>query len=417
MCQVWKARVSAYEELTNSFAKSPEDSPVYSRHVGDLKKMVLDANLVAQEVGLGAVVSYLEAAPIALCSRVSLDLVKAVMDKCLASTRTGTRSKALEIILLGVEILENGDSILEVLMGAFSNKQPKLVAQAITTIKEIILGFGVRILNIKPLLKQLSLLFGHSDKAVRTEATQLTVTLYRYLGNTIMTFLGDLKPVQVKDLQESFAAVPQEKIVPTRLTRSQKLTPQTDGYGKPNECAESSEGFAGGQVDDEEQPADAFDLSEPVEILKKMSPNFYTELASTKWKERKEALEALLEIVKTPRIKEDRYGELVNVLAKRINDANIIVATLSIQVLDNLARGLRNEFAPYKHIILPNLLEKLKEKKVNVVEAIKSALDAIYISVCTSLRIAVYFHVLTAFFEYSDIPRSKSGRYRSCRCT
>ena len=37
---------------------------------------------------------------------------------------------------------------------------------------------------------------------------------------------------------------------------------------------------------------------------------------SSKWKERKEALEELLKVAKAPRLAEDRYGELVSTLAK-----------------------------------------------------------------------------------------------------
>lgn len=50
---------------------------------------------------------------------------------------------------------------------------------------------------------------------------------------------------------------------------------------------------------------------------------------SSKWKDRKEALEGLLEVCKTPRIADANYGELASALAKVFKfmcvDTNFIV--------------------------------------------------------------------------------------------
>lgn len=84
-------------------------------------------------------------------------------------------------------------------------KQPKLVAGCVSTLKELIKNFGPKVTPLQLVLKQLSTIFAHADKTVRAEGFALVQEAYRYAGQTVETFFTDLKPVQVKELQESFA--------------------------------------------------------------------------------------------------------------------------------------------------------------------------------------------------------------------
>lgn len=61
-----------------------------------------------------------------------------------------------------------------------------------------------------PVLKALPKIFAHADKNVRAEGTQLTHTLYQYIGPAIDPWLAELKPVQVKELQETFESMEKE---------------------------------------------------------------------------------------------------------------------------------------------------------------------------------------------------------------
>ena len=70
--------------------------------------------------------------------------------------------------------------------------------------------FGVSVTPPGPILKALPKIFAHTDKTVRAEGTQLTHILYQYIGPGIDTFLGDLKPVQVKELKEAFETMEKE---------------------------------------------------------------------------------------------------------------------------------------------------------------------------------------------------------------
>jgi hypothetical protein len=88
--------------------------------------------------------------------------------------------------------------------------------------KEIYRQFGTRTVNPKVALKQLPKLFAHSDKTVRAEASAFAVVLYTWLGDAIRPSLSELKPLQLKELDEAFATVEAGKATQERYLRSQK---------------------------------------------------------------------------------------------------------------------------------------------------------------------------------------------------
>lgn len=173
--------------------------------------------------------------------------------------------------------------------------------------------FGVKNVNLKLLVKKLPALFGHSDKNVRAEANALTIELYRWLGKAINPTLEDLKPVQQKELAEAFEKLPDEKPTPLKYLRSQQAEMAAAA------AAAEAGGDDGGDddvEDDEMASVDALDLIDPIDVNAKMESNFYELLASKKWQERKEALDALLVLCKAPKISDSHYSELVGALSK-----------------------------------------------------------------------------------------------------
>ena len=84
----------------------------------------------------------------------------------------------------------------EVLKG-LSNKQPKIVTACLLVIREAVRDFGNKVIALKPVVKSLQKVLEHSDKNVREEAKQLTVELYRWIGQALKPSLQNIKPVQV----------------------------------------------------------------------------------------------------------------------------------------------------------------------------------------------------------------------------
>ncbi|ORX94275.1 ARM repeat-containing protein [Basidiobolus meristosporus CBS 931.73] len=371
--KVWKARLEAYEELTKLY-KTTDQEAEFDKYSEHFKKFVTDSNVAAQEAGLTAVTAYVENAPTPTRTRESV--VPGVVEKCFGSTRAGTKAKAVELLLLYIEV-DVPDPVVESVMTGLDSKVPKIVAATVFALKEIVRLYGAKVVNVKPILKVLTKIFGHADKNVRAEGTQLVIELYKWLGPALNPALQDLKPVQIKELNEAFEKLPAEKPVAERLLRSHQAI-----QAPANEsAADNDDATDGGSMPTEDSEIDPYDLADPVDALKKLSPSFYTDLASTKWKERKEALEGLLAIVKTPKLVDDNYSELTAALAKRIGDANVMVGTASANCIEAIALGLRKNFGPHKSTVVPPVLEKLKEKKQTVVDALRACLDAVFSTV------------------------------------
>ncbi|KNE90352.1 hypothetical protein PSTG_16223 [Puccinia striiformis f. sp. tritici PST-78] len=403
--KLWKARLAAYETLIKQFQLAEdEDDEVFSDWNRDQQwpqKAVTDSNAVAQEKGILLVSIYIRLAGRA-GSRCRPDCITPLVEKSLATNaRKGTREAATEC-LLGWAMSEadgdKGEGIVSPVLEGLKSKQPKVVAGAVAALNALISAFGVRVINIKPILKTLPQMFAHADKGVREEGRLLVQTIYQFLGAALDPSLSGLKPVQVKELQDSFATLDAEGKgkgtgVPTRETAGQtrdrlqreaqaalkESTSQNDPAG--DDPAEEPE-----VVDEPPEDIDPYDLADPVAILDQLPSGFYEHLASSKWKERKEeALDPLLATLKPAiKIKNDHYDELVKSLAGRMADANILCVIGAANCLECLAKGLRSEFAKYRTLMVVPILEKFKEKKVNVVEALSNCLDAMAVTVTLS---------------------------------
>lgn len=59
-----------------------------------------------------------------------------------------------------------------------------------------------------------------------------------------------------------------------------------------------------------------------------------------------------------------------------------MVVAVACKCMAGLATGLKKRFNPYASNIVPVLLDKFREKKQNVVLALREAIDAVYLSVC-----------------------------------
>ena len=294
----------------------------------------------------------------------------------MSSTKAATKQSSVEALLLYIEVEGKSDALLEDLLQGLSNKQPKIVAATLGALKTLYHAYGVKIIEPKPPLKALPKVFGHADKNVRAEASNLAVELYRWLREAMKTtFWNDLKPVQQQDLEKLFEGVKSEPAPKQdRLLRSQ----QTAKEAAP--AADDEDAEAGEEESEEVPEVEAFDLAEPVDVIKKMPSDFHERLASTKWKDRKETLDEFYEVANSERIQDGHYDEVIQGLAKSMKDANVAVVTVAANCITVLAKGLRRSFAKYRSRIMAPIMERLKEKKQSVSEALGQALDAVFLS-------------------------------------
>ncbi|KAK4871577.1 hypothetical protein RN001_015701 [Aquatica leii] len=313
-----------------------EKSPEFSRCLGLIKKIVTDSNAIGQEKGLEAALAYIEN-----YAHAEIEKYEAVQDE---------------------------------LTKGIDQRNPKIVVVCINAITTAIREFGIYIINPKPLVKNISVLFAERDKGIRDEARLMLIELFKWIGPALCSQLNNLQPVQVSELEVEFSKLEDQKTVLTRYIRSQQQ--------KQAKLAAEIVAVKAEQDTEEDEynvpMLDLDDIADPVEILSKLPKNFLEQLEAKKW-QKKEALELLESFSKAPKLETGNYSDLVRALKKIIQkDSNVVVIALAGNNLANLANGLKTNFHQYASFCIPALLEKFKEKNQNVVIAIRDAIDTVY---------------------------------------
>lgn len=178
--KLWKARVNGYEEVTKLFRQiDDEKSPEFSKYLGLVKKFVVDSNAMGQEKGLEATLAFVE--NYAHAGKTVGEVMSGIVTKCIAAPKTRTRELALQVTLMYIEI-EKYDTVEEELVKGMDLKNPKIVAACINACTVALREFGSKVINLKPLIKKITVLFSDRDKAVRDEARLLVIEMFKWIG-------------------------------------------------------------------------------------------------------------------------------------------------------------------------------------------------------------------------------------------
>uniref|UniRef100_A0A9L0IJD6 Cytoskeleton-associated protein 5 n=1 Tax=Equus asinus TaxID=9793 RepID=A0A9L0IJD6_EQUAS len=373
--KLWKARLSGYEEALKIFQKiKDEKSPEWSKYLGLIKKFVTDSNAVVQLKGLEAALVYVENAHVA--GKTTGEVVSGVVSKVFNQPKAKAKELGIEICLMYIEI-EKGEAVQEELLKGLDNKNPKIIVACIETLRKALSEFGSKIVLLKPIIKVLPKLFESREKAVRDEAKLIAVEIYRWIRDALRPPLQNINSVQLKELEEEWVKLPTGAPKPTRFLRSQQ---ELEAKLEQQQAA-GGDAEGGGDDGDEVPQIDAYELLEAVEILSKLPKDFYDKIEAKKWQERKEALEAVEVLVKNPKLEAGDYADLVKALKKVVGkDTNVMLVALAAKCLTGLAVGLRKKFGQYAGHVVPTILEKFKEKKPQVVQALQEAIDAIFLT-------------------------------------
>nr|CAD7194945.1 unnamed protein product [Timema douglasi] len=409
--KLWKARLHGYEEAAKLFRQiDDEKSPEFGKFLGLVKKFVIDSNAVAQEKGLEAVLAYVE--NYALAGKTVGEVMSGIVAKCIAAPKTKTKELAVQITLMYVEI-EKQEFVQEELIKGMEHKNPKIVSACISAITQALREFGSKVINIKPLVKKMPKLLEDRDKGVRDEAKAMVVQMFRWIGSALRPQLSSLKPVQVTELEAEFEKV-SGKVTPTRYLKSQQQ--------KQAEVAAAAVEDGGDDGEDEEgdnvPEIDLYELIDPVDILSKIPKDFFEKLEAKKWQERKEAVDLLEQLSQAPKLESGDYGDIVRALKKIISkDSNVMVVATAGKCMTGLANGLKKRFQPYAGACIPSILEKFREKKQNVVLALREAIDAIFQS--TTIE-AVQEDILAALENKNPSVKAETASFLArcfTRCT
>jgi cytoskeleton-associated protein 5 len=377
----WKVRNDANIDLASLCDSITDPKDPRLREIAPLlRKTVADSNAPVQEKALDALIAFLRAAD-ADAGRYAKEVCDSIVAKCLTG-RPKTVEKAQAVFMLWVE-LEAVDTFLDAMEKAIKNKVAKAVVPAIDVMFQALSEFGSKIVPPKRILKMLPELFDHQDQNVRASSKGVTLELCRWIGKEpVKSILFEkMRDTMRKELEAELANVT-GSAKPTRKIRSEQ-----DKEPEPEAASEvAGAGPAEESAAEIPQEIDEYELVDPVDILTPLEKSgFWDGVKATKWSERKEAVAELSKLASTKRIAPGDFTEVCRTLKKLITDVNIAVAVEAIQAIGNLARGLRNNFSGNSRFMLPVLLEKLKEKKPTLTEALTQTLQAMHKSGCLNL--------------------------------
>ncbi|XP_057463028.1 protein MOR1-like isoform X2 [Actinidia eriantha] len=377
----WKVRNDANIDLAAvcDSITDPKDSRL--REFGPFfRKTVADSNAPVQDKALDALISYLKAAD-ADAGRYGKEVCDAIVAKCLTG-RPKTVEKSQMVFMLWVE-LEAVDVFLDAMEKAIKNKVAKAVVPAIDVMFQALSEFGAKIIPPKRILKMLPELFDHQDQNVRASSKGLTLELCRWIGKEpVKSILFEkMRDTMKKELEAELVNVTGTARPSRKIRSEQDKEPEQEVVSEVVGSGPSEE-----TVTDAPQEIDEYELVDPVDILTPLEKSgFWDGVKAAKWSERKEAVAELTKLSSTKRIAPGDFIEICRTLKKLITDVNIAVAVEAIQAIGNLARGLRTHFSGNSRFLLPILLEKLKEKKPTLTEALSQTLQAMHKSGCLNL--------------------------------
>ncbi|KAM0848085.1 hypothetical protein ACQ4PT_054595 [Festuca glaucescens] len=377
----WKVRNDANIDLAALCHSITDPKDARLREFAPLfKKAVSDSNAPVQEKALDALLAFQRAAD-ADVSRYAKEVCDAICAKCLTG-RPKTVEKAQAAFLLWVE-LEASEVFLESMEKAVKNKVAKAVVPAIDVMFQALSEFGAKVVPPKKILKMLPELFNHPDQNVRASSKGLTLELCRWIGKEpVKAILFEkMRDTMKKELEAELSNV-SGIARPTRKIRSEQekeleeeAVPETTGASTCDEA-----------VPDAPMEIDEYDLVDPVDILTPLEKSgFWDGVKATKWSERRDAVAELTKLASTKKIAPGDFNEISRTLKKLVTDVNLAVAVEATQAIGNLAKGLRTHFSGNSRNLLPVLLEKLKEKKATMTEALTQTLEAIHKAGCITL--------------------------------
>ena len=373
----WRVRKQAYEGMAQT-ARS--DSSRHAELATFLPKCVGDSNQGAQDAACDLLLAFLEDAESSAVAPVAPAVAQALVAKTLNS-RPAIVYKGTDALL---RLVEHGfvDDVLSASSKAYTHKTPKVALAAVTVTLQALQQFGTKVVQPRDVVPALLPLFDAKDAKVRATAKDVVAELGRWLGADKMrsTVLPKLRPAQQAEIESCLAEQPAPPA--PRMTRADRAaaaaaTPRESPRSPPATAAAPAPPAAHAVAS---HPADDILPSEPVDVLAKLPPGFWAQVADAKWSERKEALSTLHAAASVPHAMDVTASDLPAALKRVIHkDSNAACVAEALACVAALAASVRKPFAhAARGIFLPLCFDKLKDKSAPVQRQALAALAAVH---------------------------------------
>ncbi|KAI6232150.1 Cytoskeleton-associated protein 5 [Aphelenchoides besseyi] len=393
----WNERKEAIGKLVDIMDKNPrlttDDASGHHRLVGELTKILKqDANINVAATAAMALTRLARGSGVTFRPH-SPDVISTCLTR-LKEVKPTLRDPCIEC-LDACHLSSTFDSVLPCIKEGLAMKAPGSKLQTCEFFTRVMLNVDFQTAKkssalTKEIVEELCKLALGSDATCREGAMKSLAAFLRAVGKQVgMPLLGPvaedkLKMAKVDEYFEQFASeVPKEETTQSTSTetKADAKKPETANNSVPSTNRDkqlSDLGKLSAEVA-------AYEFLTPYDVLKHTNEDFYNELQSKKWSERRDAMGNLVEVMdKNPRLTTDDasghhrlVGELTKILKQ---DANINVAATAAMALTRLARGSGVAFRPHSPDVISTCLTRLKEVKPTLRDPCIECLDACHLS-------------------------------------
>ncbi|KPI82976.1 hypothetical protein ABL78_8007 [Leptomonas seymouri] len=376
----WKARKEGFEKVQRDPSKNKK------LLLDSLKPVAAEGNAMVQEVAIEALAAVLAHCDEPERAQIAEGALPFVIEKGITGRPRAVQASQSFVSTLVQEGCAK--SVFAVLLLAFAHRTPKNRLAAAQLAASLVADYGVQHFPTKEILRAMQPLFNDANAQVRKEAVSLCCQCYRYIGAGIKGFLTDLRDVQLQELQKQFESVKVGEAPP----KSIKGTISTSGdRNTGKERSTALRPIASLTGDEEGGVADdaGFQLLEESSVISKLPKKFFRVALEkeTTWQNRVEYVsENLLPLLAAPRFRvKDDYHELVSMMKEYLVDPQAPLMLLGFKMIQECARGLRNDFGLHARVFLSPLLDKLKDKKLSVQLHVMKTLEDLICFNCLSM--------------------------------
>ena len=336
----WKEKQSALQELTawisSNIDRATEQSEALARHIRVKCKDWKENNFNVVKAAFEAF--------LVLTQQCSLTKRGAAMVLNAAALDKLSEGKVVEAYLQVMSAVSESLSprfVTSMIMkGTHDSGKPKVIVESCSAMSKLLVEFGAHTMNVKDIIDYGKNCISNTNPTIKKGGQGLLVTLYSFMGESLIPLLTDVKEATMKVLQAEFATTEIRKNTAFKVVKGEE-SKSTD-------------------------PRKALDDAIPRNnISNQITSKMLAALSDSNWKVRKETMDAIEEILTASgmRILPTGLTDVIKGLKGRLADPNKSLCRQSMSLVGKFAEALGSECKQFNRSLVPGLLGNLADKQ------------------------------------------------------
>ena len=259
------------------------------------------------------------------------------------------KENIIELINTSIEetIIDLSSLISNLIAKILKKNNVKILNEYAVLFGKMVEDYDIKDLPVKELINYCKYMAGNSNPQVRTSATNLICTIYKYVGEDVKVLIKDIKESTLKIIEAELEKV---VVIEKKQTKKKKMVKNKSENSEVNVNKKKIIGN--------------LELLAPVDISKKLTSQLIKDLSEGKWQEKKEACEIIEKILNDANMKILPVGlnDLFNLIKSKLSDGNKNLVKILISLVNKFIQALKKEFKPWTKMIALSLIPNLSDK-------------------------------------------------------